>query len=146
MKTMTTAEFAKANLAGIEEPIEVRRYTKVMGVYYPGSFSPAEIPVLPAFDPLLMDTLTEPVDAAKPVVIATRKRVEELEDEVKRLKRELAARPTTPAQPVGAEFMATSSRTIPKSVPGLDVPKNAFEGLAKQDREFFERKLGKGKK
>lgn len=128
MKTMTTAEFGRANLAAIEEPVEIRRYTKVVGVYYPSSFSPSDALPLPA----------EPVE--KPVLAATRKKVEELEDEVKRLKRELAARPTEQRQPTGFEALFTPRPKQPAQ------PADLFDALPKQDREFFERKLGKRKK
>jgi hypothetical protein len=123
MREMTTAEFAKANLAALEEPVKIRRYTKAVGTYYPEGYI-ASLPVaVPAFEPGLLDA--EVVGQAAQIVV--------LEDEVKRLKRELASRP-----PVGSELLAQERRTVPQHP-----MKDAFSSLAKQDREFFERKLGK---
>lgn len=136
MKTMTTAEFGRANLAAIEEPVEIRRYTKVVGVYYPSSFSPSDALPLPA----------EPVE--KPVLAATRKKVEELEDEVKRLKKELAARPVEQRQPptgLEALFTPRERERARQAAPAVDAS-GLFDALPKQDREFFQRKLGRGKK
>jgi hypothetical protein len=107
---MTTAEFAKANLAALDEPVEIRRYTTVIGTYYPAGFA----------QPLAVPTLSLALDAGL-AEISAQKRVDDLEDEVKRLKRLLAAK--QPAVTQG----------------------NAFSDLSKQDREFFERKLGKKK-
>jgi hypothetical protein len=125
MKEMTTAEFAKANLAELTEPISIRRYTKSVGKYYPEGYEPATPPQSPAppdFGLLVPDL---PAPAAK--------RVADLEDEVARLKRELAARPAILTAP-----------KLPDAVSRLQVSKSSdpFSGLAKQDREFFERKLG----
>jgi hypothetical protein len=132
MKEMTTAEFAKANLAALEEPVRVRRYTKTVGVYYPEGFEPASAPQ-PA-----QVTLEE---VAPSSVEATQKIVEDLTQEVARLKRELAARPfVTPSRPPSLPTDAVGKVV---SVPRRD--DDPFAGLAKQDREFFERKLGKKK-
>jgi hypothetical protein len=123
MKEMTTAEFAKANLAALEEPVKIRRYTKAVGTYYPEGYEPkmaVAVPQMPLLD-------------LEPEVVAQAAQIVVLEDEVKRLKRELAARP-----PAGSEFMGQERRTVPQH-PAKDV----FSDLAKQDREFFERKLGK---
>jgi hypothetical protein len=119
MREMTTAEFAKANLAALEEPVSVRRYTKVVGTYYPSSFSPAPVEAINlALDAGLAEANSQ-------------KRVDALEDEIKRLKKLLAAR-----QP---------AVTMTTALGRADIPRNAFDDLAKQDREFFERKLGKKK-
>lgn len=118
MRDMTTAEFAKANLATLDEPVKIRRYTKAVGTYYPEGYIaslPGEI-AQTALEP------TPPLPTAY-----TKKRFEELEEEIKHLKKQLAARPAA----------------------GPDRPehpmKDVFSELAKQDREFFERKLGKAK-
>jgi hypothetical protein len=130
MREMTTAEFAKANLAALEEPVKIRRYTKAVGTYYPEGY----IASLPGADPLLLGVVDVAVAAAEPVMLtAAREKIEDLEEEVKRLKKELAARP-----PVGSELLAQERRTVPQHP-----MKDAFSNLAKQDREFFERKLGK---
>jgi len=138
MKEMTTAEFAKANLAALEEPVKIRRYTKAVGTYYPEGY----IAALPG-EATVQVTLDNSVQTLK----AHLDEIEELEAEVKRLKKELAARPpVSPAardtsagrSPVGAEFVTQERRTVPQH-PMKDV----FSDLAKQDREFFERKLGK---
>lgn len=109
MKQMTSAEFAKANLAAIDAPVEIRRYTTVMGTYYPHGYEPADAPqlALPAVDKKVAE------------------RVEELEEEVRRLKRELSAK-------------ALAWPALPPQQTSRDV----FADLPKQDREFFERKLG----
>lgn len=139
MKEMTTAEFAKANLAALEEPVKIRRYTKAVGTYYPEGY----IAALPG-ENIVQVTLDNPVQTLK----AHLDEIEELEAEVKRLKKELAARPPVltfadgSRVPVGSELLAQERRTVPQH-PMKDV----FSDLAKQDREFFERKLGKpGKK
>ena len=107
MKEMTSAEFAKANLAALAEPVSVRRYTKHLGTYYPEGYTPAKPPDLGL-------TWSEDRETDK-------LRIAELEEEVKRLRRELAARP--PATPTGnEEFVAQSRRTIqPKDI-DLDTP------------------------
>jgi hypothetical protein len=124
MKEMTTAEFAKANLAAIEEPVSIRRYTKTVGTYYPEGFEPASMP-RPA-----QVSLDEVAEAAPESIKATQKIVDDLIEEVARLKQELARRPAS----IGA------TTAFPKTKAG-----DPFAGLAKQDREFFERKLGKKK-
>lgn len=130
MREMTTAEFAKANLAALQEPVKVRRYTKSVGTYYPEGY----IAALPG-ETEVQTTLAAIPDQT-PSLSAAREKIEELEAEVKRLKKELAARP-----PVGTEFVGQERRTVPQH-PMKDV----FSDLAKQDREFFERKLGTKKK
>lgn len=123
MKDMTTAEFAKANLAALEEPVKIRRYTKTVGTYYPEGYEPAQQAHPAQID---FDLTAAAVDVAA-------EKIRGLEDEVARLKRELAARPQAP-DPKGAGYRPEHPL------------KDVFAGLAKQDREFFERKLGKGKK
>ena len=117
MKEMTTAEFAKANLAALEEPVRIRRYTKVVGAYYPDGTNVFEPPA---------SVQSTVLDAE---LIAAQKVIEQLEEDNRHLKRQLAARDTTQA--------AVSRPEHPM--------KDVFAGLAKQDREFFERKLGKTK-
>jgi len=128
MKEMTTAEFAKANLAALEEPVKVRRYTKSVGTYYPEGY----IATLPGPD--LKEVSSVLLAAAQPDLMSSATaRIEELEGEVKRLKKELASRPLPAVSPI--------------PVTKVQHPmKDVFAGLAKQDREFFERKLGKAKK
>ena len=130
MREMTSAEFAKANLAGLEEPIAIRRYTKTVGVYYPEGYAAptAVINMGSEASPEQVEALRLQLEAIDNITVpvAATKRIEELEDEVKRLKRELAARPAV------ANIV-------------LRHPEDPFAGLAKQDKEFFERKLGKKK-
>lgn len=118
MKEMTSAEFARANLAELDEPVRIRRYTKTVGTYYPDGFEPSETP-----------QVALPLEEIAPSSVkASQKVLEELTDEVARLKRELAKR-------LPIEGLAGPTR-------GHD----PFSGLAKQDRDFFERKLGGKKK
>jgi hypothetical protein len=141
MKDMTTAEFQKTKLEALEEPVKVRRYTKAVGTYYPEGYIATLAVAVPAFEPGLLDA--EVVDQAAQIVA--------LEDEVKHLKKLLAAkmesfealqaRTGTVVVPVGSELLSQERRTVPQH-PMKDV----FSDLAKQDREFFERKLGTGKK
>lgn len=125
---MTTAEFAKANLAALEEPVTIRRYTKTLGTYYPDGFEPSSVPPPPA----LFD---EEDDKARNLVRVPATTVTDLEAEVKRLKQELAKRPD-----------------VATGIPGFDAAPSKvkagdpFAGLAKQDKDFFERKLGTSKK
>jgi hypothetical protein len=142
MREMTTAEFAKANLAALEEPVKIRRYTKAVGTYYPEGYI-ASLPgeTVPRLD-------FEFTAAAVDVAVAKNR---ELEEEVKHLKKQLAAkmesfedlqaRTGTVAVPVGSELLSQERRTVP-----THPMKDVFADLAKQDREFFERKLGTGKK
>lgn len=119
MKEMTSAEFARANLAELDEPVRIRRYTKAVGTYYPDGFEP----ILEEGPPTLPLAET-PKELTKQIA---QERIIELEGEVARLKRELA-------------------RRLP--IEGLAGPTKGhdpFSGLAKQDRDFFERKL-RGKK
>jgi hypothetical protein len=140
MREMTTAEFAKANLAALAEPVSVRRYTQVVGTYYPMGYEPASAPQLPLPDPTLVGTEYGPVHSLIGDLAAAEKHVRDLELEVKRLKQDLARRPLT-VSPVGKDTSAVGGTTY--AVRRTDDP---FVGLAKQDREFFERKLGTGKK
>lgn len=134
MREMTTAEFAKANLAALEEPVTIRRYTKTVGTYYPEGYEPAAPPPQPT---LGLD------DVAPASVKATAKIVEDLTEEVARLKRELAARPVIQVPEVMRAQPAALAVIDRKRVKSDDDP---FVGLAKQDREFFERKLGTKRK
>lgn len=128
MKEMTTAEFAKANLAALDEPVRIRRYTTTVGTYYPQGYEPAAGPDL---EPQTLFGYDE-------VLGASTKRIEELEEEVGRLKKELAKRPAVAVTAGGStEALLKASMTSRSDDP--------FAGLAKQDREFFERKLGKKK-
>jgi hypothetical protein len=118
VKQMTTAEFAKAGLADLEEPVSIRRYTTVIGTYFPKGteVGPTEAP------------RQEELDLVRPVLTEASKRIKELEEEVAHLKRQLAARAT----PV------VSSRSV-------SIKDDPFSELPSQDRDFFERKLGKKK-
>jgi hypothetical protein len=107
MRQMTSAQFQGANMSQIDEPVEIKRYKTVMGVYYPSGAAP---------------------EASSDAEKALAARVEELEEEVKALKRRLAAQ--------SAPQVTSSS---------VRVTSDPFSGLSKQDREFFERKLGKKK-
>lgn len=134
MKEMTTAEFQKAKLDALEEPVKVRRYTKAVGTYYPEGYIAALEPTAPA------SVVSAALDAE---LIAAQKVIAQLEDDNRHLKKLLASRDAllTSAQvipPVGSELLSQERRTIPQH-PMKDV----FADLAKQDREFFERKLGK---
>ncbi len=136
MKEMTSAEFAKANLAALEEPVTIRRYTKALGTYYPvGTVYVA--PDAPPPPSLFADL---PV----PGLSAATKRISELEEEVARLKKLLAARPPEYVMPPG-RFLDQTSSSAPLPKPDPDRVRSAFADLPKQDREFFERKLGKKK-
>lgn len=140
MKEMTTAEFAKANLAALEEPVSVRRYTKVVGTYYPDGYAPAAAPApLQAALESIPDFMPETV--APSSTKATAKIIEDLTEEVRRLKKELAARPPTPI----TDGLPESWRPQPVAVAKIRAG-DPFAGLAKQDHEFFERKLGTKKK
>jgi hypothetical protein len=110
MIQMTSAEFAKANLTKIDDLVGISRYGKLLGTFTPASMA------------------VEPQEGSKEGLKAAQERIEALEDEVKRLKRLLAAQ---------AAPQATSSSVKLSSDP--------FSGLAPQDRAFFERKLGKKK-
>lgn len=131
MRDMTTAEFAKANLAALEEPVSIRRYTKVLGTYYPEGFEPATVPPQPTLD-LEAHSLISDLEAAE-------KHVRDLEDEVRILKKELAKRPLVPESP------GRYTEAVGKTMPAPRRTDDPFIGLAKQDRDFFERKLGKKK-
>ena len=133
---MTTAEFAKANLAALAEPVSVRRYTQVVGTYYPMGYEPATAPPPPTLG------LVEPVIAFTPDVDLLAK-VVDLELEVKRLKQELAKRPAALEVP---EAFRPQPAAIGVVVNPRKASEDPFAGLAKQDRDFFERKLGTGKK
>jgi hypothetical protein len=140
MKEMTTAEFAKANLAALAEPVTVRRYTNTVGTYYPEGFEPA---VAPSPSQIDLDFTSAAVDVAVEKAKDLQKRVEQLEEDNRHLKKELAARP--PAV-VDAVSHTTVPRTAIDPIRPRSASANPFDGLPKQDREFFERKLGTKKK
>ncbi len=137
MKEMTTAEFAKANLSVLGEIVRIRRYTKVVGTYYPGGFEPGEMPAQATLE------LEGPLLAQATTITDQMARIEDLESEVKRLKKELAARPPVV---VDAVAVMTNPRTPSDPLRPRSTSDNPFAGLPKQDREFFERKLGTKKK
>lgn len=142
MKELTTAQFAKTNLEALAEPVSIRRYTKVVGTYYPAAFDPTFAPPAPA-PPDLGLVAEIPVDVPRSPSAA--KRVEELEEEVAMLKRELAARPIVHIQ-VPEAFMAQPAAMAKVAARKPEaLPKDVFDALPKQDREFFERKLGRRK-
>ena len=141
MREMTTAEFAKANLAALEEPISVRRYTKTIGTYYPEGYEPFGPP------PTQQLALDAVASVETSLTQASRK-VQELEEEVKRLKQELS-RARMPSYSLDEAAHAVSGPVVAvgKTYGAQKSPReDAFEGLAAQDREFFERKLGKSPK
>ena len=112
MKTMTTAEFGRTGLASFTEPVEVKRYATVVGIWYPTGG------VLPPSDPDLMGHGPS----------TTQKRVEELEEEIKHLKKLLAAKAEkAPVDPVAK---------------AADVDRRV-SGLHQQDLDYINRKLGK---
>jgi len=117
MIQMTTAEFGKANLTKIEDVVEIRRYSTVVGTFYPAG--KAVVTLLAATS--TPDSLIGDLKAAE-------ERIHEQEDEIARLKRLLA----TKSVPIAYSGSITSAG-------------DPFSGLAKQDRDFFERKLGKKK-
>ena len=133
MKDMTTAEFAKANLAALEEPVSVRRYTKVIGTYFPANATPLEGPVSESEQ--LTVTFASKGEAQK--------QIDALIEEVRQLKKRLAAKDPV-NKPLSAELLQASADSM--FAAGGKPSRNPFEGLAKQDREFFERKLGSKKK
>jgi hypothetical protein len=120
MIQMTTAEFGKANLTKIEDVVEIRRYNTVVGTFYPAG--KAVVTLLAASSS--PDSLIGDLKAAE-------ERIHEQEDEIGRLKRLLAAK--------------SVQMPSPAPVPARNSPDDPFSGLAKQDRDFFERKLGKKK-
>jgi len=135
MRDMTTAEFAKANLAGLEEPVTVRRYTKVLGVYHPGGYEPAyEPPVTQTSLALDGETIV------KGGLAIASQTIKDLEDEVKRLKRLLSERGIA-----SDKVHVWEPDVLPVKV-AANRREDPFSGLSKQDREFFERKLGKKSK
>jgi hypothetical protein len=137
MKQMTTAEF-KAELTEIAEPVAVRRYSQVIGAYYPQGFEPSAPPP-PAPEPVPGPETPQISFNTEPKLLA---KVVDLEMEVKRLKRELAARP--PALTDAVSRTEVPAVTVNPYRP-RSTSENPFADLPKQDREFFERKLG-GKK
>jgi hypothetical protein len=123
MKEMTTAEFRAADLEALEEPVRLRKYKKRLGTYFPSSFEPS----------------VADLDAPAPSR-AQSERILELEDEVRRLKKLLAARETPARLPEGSEELLSRSRRTVKVPRHVEDP---IKGLPNQDRQFFERKLGK---
>lgn len=130
MKEMTSAEFRATDLVAVGEPVLVKRYTKAIGTYYPSTFKPSEVDL----------------SAPGPSKLH-QERISELEEEVRRLKQLLAAREVPegvsvahPRVPTGSdELVSTSRRTLKRQ----EVPPDAITALPTQDREFFERKMGK---
>jgi hypothetical protein len=130
MKRMTTAEFGKSNLADLTEPVEVRRYTTVVGTFYPATGA-----VLPPADPDLIGTEYGPSQ--------TQKRIKELEEEVKHLKKALAAKmEMSQAVSADGETQRTPSRTVVALEHAADVERRV-SGLHQQDLDYINRKLGK---
>jgi hypothetical protein len=107
MRQMTTAEFAKANLAALEEPVAVRRYTTMIGKYYPDGFEPATGPVVATIDLGLMEASSK----------VSARRISDLEEEVSRLEQELARRPTSIAALDERLFVDAVGKTMISSLP-----------------------------
>ena len=125
MKEMTTAEFAKANLAALEEPVSVRRYTKTIGTFIPQSYADDTTRTLQ----MQLDAIDKVPEIS--LGLPTKPdRIAELEEEIKHLKQELAKRP----EAVPIESTAGHTK---KTKGGQEDP---FADLPKQDREFFLRK------
>jgi len=114
MKQMTTAEFSRSNLAVFDEPIEVKRYSTVVGTFYPTGADP--------IDRVVSVTAVEP-------------RVADLEEEIKHLKKLLAAKAETTRA-------VSAARAIDADVKALEVERRV-SGLHQQDLDYINRKLGK---
>ena len=125
MKQMTTAEFSRSNLAIFDEPIEVKRYSTVVGTFYPVG--------------------SDPVDRMTTDCVVHDPRIVDLEEKVKHLKKLLAAK-TVDAD---GETQRTATRTVLSVAKAIDADQKALEverrisGLHQQDLDYINRKLGK---
>lgn len=109
MKQVQSAEFRKG-FAAETEPVEVMKYREVLGTWYPAG----------------TETPEKEADEIIDYAVSRTREIEALREEVKQLKRLLAAR-------------ANKVEDEPKTVDA------AIAALPKQDREFFEKRLGKKK-
>ena len=48
MMEMTSAEFTRANLSTLTEPVVIKRYTKIIGTYFPEGMEPTGSEVSPS--------------------------------------------------------------------------------------------------
>lgn len=120
MREMTSAEFTRVNLTKLDAPVTIKRYTKIIGAYYPAAFEPADAPI----------SIHPPEFYEKDA----RDKIEALEVEVKRLKQLLAQRdmPNMLAKPVLTNAIAGEGS-------GRGV--RPLARLRSQDRDFLARKL-----
>lgn len=58
MKEMTSAEFTRANLSTLDEPVVIKRYTKVIGTYYPEGYIIENVPRVIVEDEPVLDMVT----------------------------------------------------------------------------------------
>jgi hypothetical protein len=117
MREMTTAEFAKYNLAGLQEPVSIRRYTKKIGVYYPDGTSPLSmIQMGPTPSPEQVEALRMQLEIPTPDRVND-DRIRELEEENAILKLELARRPALTTAPGSAAMVDAVSKTFLEAVP-----------------------------
>jgi len=82
MKEMTTNEFGKVTLSSLDEPVRVKKYTNIVGVFYPTG----------------TETVAPEAADTEATLDAAATKITELQDEVQALKRQLAGK-TKPVPP-----------------------------------------------
>jgi len=105
VRTITVAEF-RNEFRTLAEPVEVMRYGKVVGVWYPGE--------APSFGKIVVDVAeTEPV---KMKMAEAQKIIDMQEDEIRQLKRIVAAnaKPGPKFALSGDPTFTTEFRPVPK--------------------------------
>lgn len=61
MREMTSAEFTRVNLTKLDAPVTIKRYTKVIGTYYPeGTEPPVEAYYVPVAGKMATAPVVEP--------------------------------------------------------------------------------------
>lgn len=125
MKSMQAREFRTA-MNDLTEPVEVYARADKKGTWYPVGFESPQVPMLPYSN-----------EQAEMIRI-----LQEAQDEIARLKRELAARPMPNNQPMAITDARGTKFVNPAKPMSEAEAREWVMSLPEQDRAFFASRLG----